>query len=252
MLTQDDLVAALAAIPVVAPVRADEVTGSTNATAVALAEAGTPEWTLVSAAHQTEGRGRLGREWVDAPGRALMFSFVLRPDIPPVRAGVLSLLAGACMATAIRDVAGRQVTCKWPNDLMLRDAKVGGILAESAIERDALRYVVLGVGVNLEAPEGVDGGAGIGAVGEQPLLTAFLTRFASIYDTHDASLPERVRQAWPPVSSTIGEMVKATTTDGDDVAGRAIGIDSFGSLLLSTDDGEVRVRFGDVEHLRTV
>jgi BirA family transcriptional regulator, biotin operon repressor / biotin---[acetyl-CoA-carboxylase] ligase len=252
MLTQDDLTAALAAIPVVAPVRADEVTGSTNATAVALAEAGSPEWTLVSAAHQTEGRGRLGREWVDAPGHALMFSFVLRPDLPPVRAGVLSLLAGACMVTAIRDVAGRQATCKWPNDLMLRDAKVGGILAESAVERDVLRYVVLGVGVNLEAPEGVDGAAGIGAVGEQPLLTAFLTRFAAIYGTRDASLPERVRQAWAPVSSTIGEMVKATTTDGDDVAGRAIGIDSFGSLLLSTDDGEVRVRFGDVEHLRTV
>jgi BirA family biotin operon repressor/biotin-[acetyl-CoA-carboxylase] ligase len=252
VLTQDDLLAALAAIPVVAPVRADEVTGSTNATAVALAEAGTPEWTLVSAAHQTEGRGRLGREWADAPGRALLCSLVLRPELPPVRAGVLSLLAGACMASAIRDVVGRKVTCKWPNDLMLRDAKVGGVLAESALDGETLRYVVIGVGVNLDAPEGVDGAAGIGAVGERALLTAFLTRFASIYDTRDASLPERVRQAWAPMSSTIGEMVRATTTDGDDVVGRAIGIDSFGSLLLSTDDGEARVRFGDVEHLRTV
>jgi BirA family biotin operon repressor/biotin-[acetyl-CoA-carboxylase] ligase len=249
VLTHDDLLAALAAIPIEAPVRADEVTGSTNATAVALAESGTPEWTLVAAGHQTEGRGRLGRAWVDAPGRALMFSFVLRPDLPPARAGVLPLLAGACMATAIRDVAGRKATCKWPNDLMLGEAKVGGILAESAIDGEALRYAVIGVGVNLDAPEGVPGAGALGPVGELELLTAFVTRFASIYGTRDASLPERVRQAWTPVSSTIGELVRATTTAGEERTGRAVGIDGFGSLLLSTDTGEVWVRFGDVEHL---
>jgi BirA family biotin operon repressor/biotin-[acetyl-CoA-carboxylase] ligase len=252
MLTNDDLVAALAAIPVVAPVRADEVTGSTNATAVELAEGGAPEWTLVSAAHQTEGKGRLGRAWVDAPGHALMFSFVVRPALPPARAGLLSLLAGACMAEAIRAVAGRDVTCKWPNDLVLHDGKVGGILAESAVDRDTLRYVVIGVGVNLEAPPDVPEAAAIGErAGQRELLAAFITRFAAIYDTHDASLPERVRQAWIPVSATIGQVVSATTTGGHEAVGRAVGIDGFGSLLLSTDTGEVRVAFGDVEHLRS-
>jgi BirA family transcriptional regulator, biotin operon repressor / biotin---[acetyl-CoA-carboxylase] ligase len=252
VLTREDLLGALAAIPVVAPVRAQEVTGSTNATAIELAEAGTPEWTLVSAAHQTEGKGRLGREWTDVADRALLFSFVLRPAMPPGRAGVLSLLAGACMAEAIRGVAGRRVTCKWPNDLFLRDAKVGGILAESAVDNDTLRYVVIGVGVNLEAPDGVPGAGGIGdRAGQRDLLTGFLTRFDSIYSTRDASMPERVRQAWTPVSATIGESVRATTVDGDEVVGRAVGLDEFGSLLLSTDTGEVRVAFGEVEHLRS-
>ncbi len=251
MLTTDDLVAALGAIPVRAPVRAEEVTASTNAAAAELARAGTPEWTLVSAAHQTEGRGRLDRTWTDEPDRSLLFSFVLRPAIEPARAGLLSLLAGACMATAIRDTAGRHVACKWPNDILLHEDKVGGILLESAVADDRLRSVVVGVGVNLAAPPGVDGAGGIGErVGQRALLTAFLVRFAAAYVTEDASLPERVRSAWLPVSATIGQLVQATTIDGRAVTGRAVGVDGFGSLQLSTDTGEVRVGFGDVVHLR--
>jgi BirA family biotin operon repressor/biotin-[acetyl-CoA-carboxylase] ligase len=251
VLTDDDLQAALGAIPVAAPVRAEEVTGSTNATAVALADQETPEWTLVSAAHQTEGRGRVGRTWTDVPNGALLFSIVLRPSLPPSRAGLLSLLAGACMAEAIRDVTGRSVSCKWPNDILLHDEKVGGILLESGVDDGVLRYVVVGVGVNLEAPEGVPGAGGLGArTGQRELLTAFLKRFSSIYRTADASFPERVRHAWLPISSTIGQKVRARTLDGKETTGRAVGIDDFGSLQLSTDTGEARVGFGDVEHLR--
>jgi len=251
MLTRDDLLAALAAIPVGAPVRADEVTGSTNAAAIELAEAGSPEWTLVSAAHQTEGRGRLGRSWTDVADHSLLCSLVLRPALPPARAGLLSLLAGACMAEAIRATAGRRVTCKWPNDLLLHEDKVGGILLESAVQDGALRYVVVGIGVNLEAPDGVEGAGAIGdRVGLRELLTAFLVTFATAYTTDDASLPERVRHAWLPVSATIGQVVRATTGGGHEVTGRAVGIDDFGSLQLSTDQGEVRVGFGEIEHLR--
>ena len=83
MLSEDALVRALERVGLRAPVRFDEVTASTQATALELAAAGTPEWTLVAAGHQTEGRGRLGRTWLDRPGRALMFSFVLRPALEP-------------------------------------------------------------------------------------------------------------------------------------------------------------------------
>ena len=251
MLTTDDLVAALGAIPVRAPVRAEEVTASTNDAALALADAGSPEWTLVSAAHQTEGRGRLDRPWTDRPDGALLFSFVLRPAIPPARASLLPLLAGACMAEAIRATTGRQAVCKWPNDLLLHDEKVGGILVESRVADDKLRCAVIGVGVNLAEPPDVQGAAGIGErVGQRALLTEFLVRFAALYGTADASLADRVRQAWLPVSATIGQLVRATTVDGRDVTGRAVDIDGFGSLQLSTDTGEVRVGFGDIEHLR--
>jgi BirA family transcriptional regulator, biotin operon repressor / biotin---[acetyl-CoA-carboxylase] ligase len=234
VLTDDDLRAALGAIPIAAPVRAEEVTGSTNALAVALAGDDSPEWTLVSAGHQTDGRGRVGRSWTDVPDRALLFSLVLRPSLPPSRAGLLSLLAGACMADAIRDVTGRRVSCKWPNDILLDGAKVGGILLESGVEDGDLRYVVVGVGVNLEAPTDIEGA---GAIGDRT-------------GQRDASLPERVRHEWLPVSSTIGQVVRARTLDGKETTGRAVGIDDFGSLQLSTDTGEARVAFGDVEHLR--
>lgn len=250
MLTRDDLIQALSAIRVTAPVRADEVTGSTNATARAMAEDGAPEWTLVAAGHQTEGRGRLDRTWIDVPGRALLCSVVLRPEVPPSRAGLLSLLAGACMAQAVRDVAGRQAVCKWPNDILVHDAKVGGVLLESSIRDDRLAYVVIGVGVNLDPPADVESAAGLGDVGLRELLTSFLAQLGGAYRAVEPSLPERVRNAWLPVSSTIGQLVRARTTAGNEVTGRAVGIDDFGSLQLSTDAGEARVAFGEVEHLR--
>jgi BirA family transcriptional regulator, biotin operon repressor / biotin---[acetyl-CoA-carboxylase] ligase len=251
MLTTDDLVAALGAIPVRAPVRAEEVTASTNATALELARAGDPEWTLVSAAHQTEGRGRLDRSWTDEPDGSLLISLVLRPTLPPARVGLLSLLAGACVVEAIRATTGRGASCKWPNDVLLHDEKVGGILLESDVADDRIRAVVLGVGVNLAPPPGVEGAAGIGArVGQRALLTEFLVRLASAYTASEPSIAERVRHAWLPVSSTIGQLVRATTVDGRVAVGRAVGIDDFGALQLSTDTGEVRVGFGDVEHLR--
>jgi BirA family biotin operon repressor/biotin-[acetyl-CoA-carboxylase] ligase len=252
VLTRDDLVEVLAAITVTAPVRSDEVTRSTNATAVALAEAGEPEWTLVATAHQTEGKGRLGRSWSDVADGSLLFSFVLRPQLAPARTGLLSLLAGAEMASAIRATTGRRVTCKWPNDLILHDAKVGGVLLESSVADDAVRYVVVGMGVNLEPPPDVPGAGGIGTtVGQRDLLVAFFTRFAGVYTAANRELPQRVRSAWLSLSATVGQVVRAKTIDGREVTGRAVGIDDFGSLLLSTDSGEARVAFGEVEHLGT-
>jgi BirA family transcriptional regulator, biotin operon repressor / biotin---[acetyl-CoA-carboxylase] ligase len=249
MLTRDDLREALAAIHVAAPVRADEVTPSTNAAAVAMAEAGDPEWSVAAAAHQSEGRGRLGRPWVDVPDRALMFSFVLRPTLEPTRAGLLSLLAGASMAVAIREKSGRSATCKWPNDLLVREGKVGGVLLESNVADDRLRYVVIGVGVNLDAPPEVEGSAGLGEVAMRDLLASFFVRFYRTYHSPDSGFAERVRGAWLPLSSTIGSVVEATTVSGERVVGRAVGVDDFGGLLLSTDTGEARVAFGEVEHL---
>jgi BirA family biotin operon repressor/biotin-[acetyl-CoA-carboxylase] ligase len=250
VLTDDDLLQVLAAITVTAPVRSAEVTPSTNATALEMAEAGDPEWTLVAAGHQTEGRGRLGRTWADVPDGALLFSYVLRPDLPPARTGLLSLLAAATMAQAIRATTGRRVTCKWPNDLLLHDgSKVGGILSESSVADGAVRYVVVGVGVNLEPPPDQPGAGGIGATGLRELLEAFLTRFVPVYTAADVAFPQRVRNAWLSVSATIGQLVRAETVDGRDVTGRAVGIDDFGSLLLSTDTGEARIAFGEVEHL---
>jgi len=248
-LTANDLQAALAAIHVSAPVHAEDELPSTNSRALELAGAGAPEWTLVSAAHQTAGRGRDGRAWTDVPGRALMVSVVLRPTVPPPRAGLLSLLAGASMARAIRDETGLPATCKWPNDVRLGGAKVGGVLGEALIVDERLAALVIGVGVNLEAPGDVADAAGIGDVAARPLLVTFIGRLHDVYSGPDAELPERVKAAWLPVADTIGLEVDATATTGEPVRGRAVGIDAFGGLVISTDDGERTVAFGDIVHV---
>jgi BirA family biotin operon repressor/biotin-[acetyl-CoA-carboxylase] ligase len=249
MLTSGDLRRALEAIRESAPVHAEDEVGSTNRVAAELAAAGAPEWTLVSARHQTSGRGRLGRRWVDVPGRALMCSVVLRPAIEPPRAGLLALLAGAAIALAIREVAGVPATCKWPNDVLVDERKVGGVLAESIVEDRRLRSVILGFGVNLDAPPEIPGAGALGQVDAAALLRRSLELFHQPYVATESDLADRVKALWLPVSSTIGRRVEATVTTGEVVRGRAVGLDRFGGLVLSTDAGERTVAFGDVTHL---
>jgi BirA family biotin operon repressor/biotin-[acetyl-CoA-carboxylase] ligase len=252
MLSEQALVRVLERVGIDAPVRFDEVTGSTNATALTMAAEGAPQWTLVAAAHQTAGRGRLGRSWLDDPGRALMFSLVLRPGIEAERGGIITLLAGSAMARACRAVAGVEIRCKWPNDLLDPSGrKVGGILAESVIRDERLDHVVLGVGVNLgRGPAGVPGSAGVPAE-PGPLLAAFVEAFAADYEPATAGFGERVLTAYRPLCATLGRTVRATTTDGRAVEGEAVDVDPTGALFIRTEERVEVVRSGEVEHLTT-
>jgi BirA family biotin operon repressor/biotin-[acetyl-CoA-carboxylase] ligase len=249
LLSEHALRHALEQIGIEAPVRFDEVTGSTNRTALQLAAEGAPEWTLVAAAHQTEGRGRLGREWRDEPGHALMFSLVLRPELAPPRAGLITLLSGACMATAAREL-GTSVRCKWPNDLMVGGKKAGGILAESVVSGEHIDHVVLGLGVNIgAAPPDVPDAAALDA-GERELLEAFLRAFAEGYRPASSSFSADVVERYRLVCDTLGRRVRAFTVDGSTIEGEAVDVDGTGALVVGTSDGLELVRSGEVEHLR--
>jgi BirA family transcriptional regulator, biotin operon repressor / biotin---[acetyl-CoA-carboxylase] ligase len=245
LLSVIELERALADLGLEAPVRFEETTGSTNATAVDLAEAGAPEWTLVAAGHQTAGRGRLGRTWTDRPEAALMFSFVLRPALDPEDAGLIPLLAGAAMAGAVRDVVGLEVRCKWPNDLLLEGGKVGGILAESSVVDHRIRYAVVGIGLNLEPPADVATAAGLGDADVAALLSAFLRRFHGGY----VRLPEGAADDWTAVSATLGAEVEVARLVGPAVRGRAIAVDERGALVIRTASGMETVSSGEVEHV---
>jgi BirA family biotin operon repressor/biotin-[acetyl-CoA-carboxylase] ligase len=245
-----DLERALAAAGLRAPVRWEEVTGSTNATADALAREGAPEWTLVAAGHQTAGRGRLGRSWDDVEGRAILCSVVLRPSVPADDAGLLTLLAGAAWAEAAREVTGVDVTAKWPNDLLVGGAKVGGVLAESRVVDDRLDVVILGSGINLEAPAIGRPVAGLGTgVDPVALLGTFLSRFRRGYEAGPDRLSDEVRTRWRAVTSTLGREVEASRADGVPIRGRAVDVDARGGLVLDTRDGLAVVSFGEVMHL---
>ncbi|MBA3691293.1 MAG: biotin--[acetyl-CoA-carboxylase] ligase [Actinobacteria bacterium] len=250
MLTTEDLERALAEAGLAAPVRADEITGSTNATALELAAAGAPEWTLVAAGHQIGGRGRLGRSWQDGPDQALLCSFVLRPALAPVRAGLLTLLAGAALAEAARSF-GVEAGCKWPNDLMTAGGKAGGILAEAVVSGDTLRHVVIGTGVNLGVPPpSVPGATALPGVEPRALLGRYLAGFARRYAPEEVGFAEAVLAAARAVSVTLGREVEAQRADGQTVTGTAIDLDARGGLVVRTARGPVTLAFGEVLRVR--
>lgn len=229
-----------------APVRWDDVTTSTNTTALTMAAEGAPAWTLVAAGHQTEGRGRQGRAWLDRPGRALLCSVVLRPDWPAAAVGLASLAAGAAMAEAASTISAVSVRCKWPNDLLVGRRKVGGILGESELAGDRVSYVVLGTGVNLDAPDDQGDAAGLGdAVDPEALLTGYLRKLRSLVDGPAAGIVE----GWRAAAITLGRWVEAVTEGGRTVRGTAADVDDAGALLVDTDGGRVRVSFGEIRHL---
>ena len=231
-------------------VRYDEATGSTNATALAWARDGAPEWALAAAGHQTAGRGRLGRTWVSRPGQALLFSFVLRPALRPERAVLLTLLAGAAMAEACAGASGREAACKWPNDLLVGEAKVGGILTEAAVAEGRIDHVVVGVGVNLGDPPDIEGAGGLPGTDPVALVAAFLAGFAGPYLGDREDFAGRVLERYRPRCVTLGRRVRATTTDGRTVEGTAVEVDDAGALVVDTGHGPAAVGFGEIEHLR--
>ena len=121
------------------------LTGSTNADLLERAAGGAPEGSVLVAEAQTAGRGRMGRAWISPPGAGLMFSVLLRPEaVPPARRGWIPLLAGVAIASAVAAVAGLDARLKWPNDVLVGDKKLAGILAEQAAGA-----IVVGVGLNV-------------------------------------------------------------------------------------------------------
>ena len=184
---------------------------------------GLPVGSVVVADHQTAGRGRLERSWEAPPGSALLASFVLRPR------ALLSLAAGVAAAEA----CGPDVRLKWPNDLMLEDRKLGGILVEVARDR-----AIAGIGINLSsAPPGA---ARLDRPRDELLddLRAAIGRWTS---ASDAEILER----WRGLSITIGQHVRVELPDRV-IEGVAQAINANGALIV---DG-LAVSAGDVVHLR--
>ena len=236
-----------------------EVISSTNDHARELAEEGAGHGEVVIAEAQTGGRGRRGRPWVSPPGRNAYFSVVLRPDLPPARAPELTLLASVAICDALRQ-ANVPATIKWPNDLLVADRKIAGILTELASEPERVDWVVLGVGVNVNAaesdfPEELRPTATSilmerGSPAPRALfVAACLTALETWLDRHAEEGFDPVRRAWRERNATLGREV-TVQAEGREVSGRAEDIDAGGALLVRTIDGTQRILSGDVVHLR--
>lgn len=128
-------------------------TDTTNDRIRELALENAPEGTLAVAELQTAGRGRRGRAWQAPAGSGIWMSLLLRPNIPPARASVLTLLAGIALTEAIEDVTGLEVGIKWPNDILLHGKKLVGILTEMDCDMETIHSVTVGMGINVNTKE---------------------------------------------------------------------------------------------------
>ncbi|MBW2623208.1 MAG: biotin--[acetyl-CoA-carboxylase] ligase [Deltaproteobacteria bacterium] len=239
----------------------DEI-GSTNQRARELAMAGAPEGTLILAEYQTAGRGRLGRTWHSPPGLNIYMSLILTPDLALNRTPLLTLAAGLAGSEAISRVTGQKPLVKWPNDLILKDRKVAGILSEMEVQDASVRFVVLGVGINVnlaasDLPEELKDLAGslriaTGRIWDRGLvLAAFLSELEKYYELLRQDRRDELLGKYRRVCQNIGRRVRFDRK-GILIEGRAVDLDLSGRLLVEQDkDGRiVPVTSGDVSLLR--
>ncbi|WP_434389848.1 biotin--[acetyl-CoA-carboxylase] ligase [Melittangium boletus] len=233
---------------------------STNETAFRLATDGAEHGEVVVTEQQTAGKGRRGRVWASPSGLNLYFSAILRPDLPPQRAPELTLVAAVALCEVLRE-EGAEASIKWPNDVQIGGKKVAGILTELSAEPERVHFVVLGIGVNLNAgpadfpPELAETATSLcmalGRRINRALFTAALWgRLEEWLDLHQEVGFDPVRQRWVELTGTLGQEVRVRT-DRSELRGVAEGIDDSGALLVRTADGRLeRVLAGDVEQVR--
>lgn len=239
----------------------DSVT-STNAVATERAREGAAEGTVVVAEHQTAGRGRMDRTW-EAPARsALTFSLVLRPIVPAGDWPWIPLLTGHTVAKVLRGSGYATAGVKWPNDVLLDDRKVAGILVER-IDTPHGPAAVVGVGLNvslteeeLPVPEATSLALDSGTEPDRTALLAELLRsLREAYDAWQAGGPDataHLRSSYAAACLTVGREVRVAMPGDGELLGRATGIDAAGRLVVTGADGETVVGAGDVVHVRAV
>jgi BirA family biotin operon repressor/biotin-[acetyl-CoA-carboxylase] ligase len=221
--------------------------GSTSDEARRLAAAGAPHGTVVHADEQAAGRGRFGRTWFSPPGN-LYLSVLLRLELPPERASELSFVTAITVADAIDALLPKQskATLKWPNDVLVNDGKIAGILVESV---DGAQ--IIGIGVNvLEAPRNAPyktstlvGAGGIATVdGARDILLDNLAKHLAAWSGHGF---EPIREAWLERAHPIGTPLRASI-GGRTEEGLFAGLDEGGAMLLDTPDGRKRIVAADV------
>jgi BirA family biotin operon repressor/biotin-[acetyl-CoA-carboxylase] ligase len=234
----------------------DEV-DSTNRLLLDEALLGAPEGVVAVADHQTAGRGRLGRTWSAAPGAGLLVSVLLRPALPVERLHTVNMAAGLAAADGVEEAAGVRPGLKWPNDLVVGDRKLAGLLAESARSGNQ-QAVVVGVGINVaavpaevaEIATSCEAEAGR-PVDRSSLLVAFLSALEARYAAllapggTDATLA-----AYRAACVTLGRPVRVEMA-GRTLEGTATDVAWNGQLLLTdAGGGRTAVTAGDVVHLR--
>lgn len=234
---------------------------STNLIAIEMAKQGAPEGTAVLANEQLSGRGRGVRSWHSPAGVGVYCSIVLRPKMAPSKGQLITLMTSVSIVKAIAQRTGLSPRVKWPNDILINNRKVAGILLESRVSGAQIGYVVLGFGINVnndsaDLPEDIRVKASSlllelkKPVDRSTLVVEIFSELERIYDIfqrHDFSL---ILEQWRHYSATLGQRVRIWQKDKT-TEGIALDLTEDGGLLLKLEEGkQVVVHAGDVQHLR--
>ena len=233
--------------------------GSTNDELKRLADEGAPEGALAITDEQLAGRGRLGRTWIAPAGSSLLVSLLFRPTfLAPTQAQQFTMVCSLAVADAVTRVTGLRPGLKWPNDLLLNGRKLAGVLTELGFSGEALAWVVVGVGLNVNVdfaqrrsdwPDLADTAISLAMAVGRPvsrlrLLQNYLTGVEARYDALRAG--QSPHQEWAARLVTLGQRVTVNAPDGT-YRGVAERVDETGALLLRQPDGQrIRILSGDV------
>jgi len=228
-----------------------EELASTMDAAKDLARKGCPDFTTVIAGRQVSGRGRLKREWLSDKG-GLYFTMVLRPDLPPVLSFRVSFLASLTLSRILTEMFGVDARVKWPNDLLVDERKICGMLSELEAEADRVAFINVGIGVNVNNdPSAVEPAATslkaiLGReVSKKDILARYLDAFEQRMQT---AAFDRVIEEWKAVTVTLNREVRVVTTR-EVFTGKAVDVDDNGALVLKSADGSLKkILYGDCFH----
>ncbi|MGI1690705.1 biotin--[acetyl-CoA-carboxylase] ligase [Thermoanaerobacter uzonensis] len=214
-----------------------------------------PDGTVIIAEEQTAGRGRLGRSWISQKGCGIWMSIILKPNIQPQEAINLTQVAAISVVKAIEEVFHVESKIKWPNDIILNNKKVCGILTEMSSEIDKINYVIIGIGVNVNCdnfPEELKGKATSlyletnSKVDRKKLTASILNNLEFYYNAYLQKGFEYIRPICIEKSITIGRQIKVIANEGE-IEGKAVTIDNNGSLVVETKEGKrLSIMSGDV------
>ena len=229
-----------------------DVLESTMEEAGVLAGLGEPEGTVIVADEQTAGRGRFGRVWVSLRGQDILLSVILRPDLGSLP--YVNMAATLAVSHTITELTGFEAFVKWPNDVKIRHRKISGILVDSVIERGQIIYAVVGIGINVNSgplqlssinSDSTSLYYEVGRVFDRTdVLATLLERFDDFYG--QVKNGDSLIDQWSDRLETIGNKVRVKWSDRQ-IEGEAFGVDAYGNLLISNQDGSiVTVVAGDV------
>lgn len=228
---------------------------STNTKAKELAEEGHPSGTLVVADRQTAGKGRRGRSWESPTGIGIFMTLMLKPEINPNNASMLTLVAAMATTRAIRRVTGVPAMIKWPNDIVMNGKKVCGILTEMSAQFDYINHIVIGIGINVhneDFPEEIAQTASSiylesgQHIHRASLIEAFLEEFEDVYaeylKTEDM---EGLMKEYDAMLVNRGRQVRVLDPK-EPFEGKAMGITKKGELIVDTWESRKLVSSGEV------